>query len=109
MSWLKAGLRALEVNGLGALLLPMVALALLTRWEKRWWPEIEWRKKWARRIVFGSAILAVLLAWLGPTKTEATREVAPVKIDENAAAEMKPAQAPEEKPVTPRHRGPSGK
>lgn len=63
------------LSGLGApwyvwLPAPIVAVAILAKKETSWLPEADARRKWARRIFFGSLVLAVALAWLLPAKPE---------------------------------------
>lgn len=50
------------------LLVPIIALVFLAKKEVEWIPELETRKKWARRIFFGSILVAVLVAFWGPER-----------------------------------------
>ncbi len=50
------------------LLVPMIAVAYLARKETEWLPELAERKKWSRRIFFGSILLAIVVAKISPDK-----------------------------------------
>jgi hypothetical protein len=52
------------------LLVPVIALVFLAKKETEWIPELAARKKWARRIFFGSLVLAMLLAFFGPDSND---------------------------------------
>lgn len=45
---------------------PIVLVAVIARKEATWLPEPDRRRKWARRIFFGSIVLAVALAYFRP-------------------------------------------
>ena len=65
------------LDGLGApwyawLLVPLIAIGYLAKKETEWMPEPETRKKWARRVFFGSIALAFVLAKLGADRREET-------------------------------------
>lgn len=47
------------------ILIPMIAIGYLAKKETQWMPELETRKKWARRIFLGSIVLAFAIAKLG--------------------------------------------
>jgi hypothetical protein len=46
---------------------PMVLVTILAKKETSWMPEPAERKKWARRIFFGSIGLALVIAYFRPT------------------------------------------
>jgi hypothetical protein len=50
------------------LLVPMIAVAYLARKEAEWLPDLAERKKWARRIFFGSIVVAIVVAKLSPNR-----------------------------------------
>lgn len=50
------------------LLVPMIAVTYLARKETEWLPDPAERKKWARRIFFGSILLAIVVAKLSPDR-----------------------------------------
>jgi hypothetical protein len=47
-------------------LAPFFAVGYLAKKEPQWIPDPERRRRWARRLFFGSIILALLIAWLRP-------------------------------------------
>ena len=57
---------AVGVRWLYALLLPMLFFGWLARMEPRWLPDEAQRQRIARRLLFGSVLLAGLVAWLKP-------------------------------------------
>jgi hypothetical protein len=89
---LKNALGALGVPWLGLLIVPILIIGLVAKKEREWIPEEEARKRWSRRLVFGSIAVSVLLALVGP---EPARD----------PAGSQPGGA--NPPV--RHRGPPGK
>ncbi len=48
------------------IIIPMVAIGYLAKQESKWMPEVDTRRKWSRRLVFGSIAIALLIAWLRP-------------------------------------------
>jgi hypothetical protein len=44
------------------LILPMIAVAVLARKESEWLPDVDERRKWSKRLVFGSIILSLVIA-----------------------------------------------
>lgn len=50
------------------LLVPMFVVAYLARKEAEWLPEVDTRRKWARRLFFGSIVIALLIAFLRPAR-----------------------------------------
>ena len=48
------------------ILLPMLAIGYLAKKESKWMPEVETRRKWSRRLVLGSVVVAVLVAVFSP-------------------------------------------
>lgn len=59
------------------LLVPAIAVGYLARKETEWLPELTERKKWARRIFFGSIVAAILLAKAFPAREESAMPVPP--------------------------------
>jgi len=59
-------LAALGAPWLLLFLLPMIAIGMVARREREWMPDEEQRKRWSRRLVFGSLGLSVLLALVTP-------------------------------------------
>lgn len=58
------------------LLVPIIAVGYLAKKEVEWMPDPETRRKWARRIFFGSIAVALVIGFFRPEpKTEA--ETAP--------------------------------
>lgn len=49
------------------LLVPIVVVGYCAKKEHEWIPEPERRRIWARRIVFGSIVLSLLIAWATPS------------------------------------------
>lgn len=45
---------------------PMVLVAVLAKKETTWMPDLAERRKWARRIFFGSILLAAVIAYFRP-------------------------------------------
>lgn len=44
------------------LLLPMIVVAIVARKETEWLPDLDERRKWSKRLVFGSIILSLVIA-----------------------------------------------
>lgn len=84
-------LGAMGVPFLGLLIVPVLLIGMIAKKEAQWMPQPEDRKRWSRRLVFGSIGAAVLLALLFPKKREPDSDRA------------EPSSAPM------RHRGPPGK
>lgn len=61
-------LRRLDAPWYACLLVPLIAVAFLAKKEIDWMPDPETRKKWARRVFFGSIAIAIALAWLRPPR-----------------------------------------
>lgn len=61
------------------LLTPFIAVALLARKETEWMPELQTRKKWARRIFFGAILIAVAMAFLRPARPPEKTSPAPMR------------------------------
>ena len=87
---LRNALGALGVPWLALLILPALLIGAVAKREAKWVPAEPDRKKWARRLVFGSIAVAILLALVFPKK-----------------APPPDPNAPRQEPV--RLRGPSGK
>lgn len=51
------------------LLAPLFLFGYLAKKEQQWIPEPERRRRLARRLLFGSIVLALLFAWLRPART----------------------------------------
>lgn len=83
-------LAALGLPWLALLILPALIFGFLAKREEQWWPEPLERKRWSRRLVFGSIALAIAISFLKPKPS---------------APEVKPAS---ERVAAPHH-GPSGK
>lgn len=62
--YVKLGLAKLGVHWLYVLLLPFFLFGWLAKREERWLPEERQRKWWARGLIAGSVVLAVLIASL---------------------------------------------
>ncbi len=45
------------------LIVPVLLIAYFAKKEEEWIPDAERRKTWARRVLYGSVGLAVLIAW----------------------------------------------
>ncbi len=87
LGWVKWGLSSMGVHWLALLIVPSLLIAAAARKEKEWIPDEAERKKWARGLVFGSLIAAVLAAFLFP----------------------KPPSPKPDRPTSPRRIGPPGK
>jgi hypothetical protein len=48
------------------IIIPILAIGYLAKQESKWMPEVETRRKWSRRLVFGSIGIALLVSWLSP-------------------------------------------
>lgn len=57
-------LRGLGVHWIFALVLPALLFSWLAKREERWLPDEAVRRRWARGLIVGSLLLAVLIAWL---------------------------------------------
>lgn len=80
LGWLRWALASLGVHWLALLVVPSLLIMAAVRKEKEWWPDEAERKKWARGLVFGSLIAAVLAAFLFPAPPQPVEErVTPVR------------------------------
>jgi len=52
---------------------PFVVVTILARKEPEWMPDPVERRKWARRLVYGSLLIFLLVAIFGPSKPAATQ------------------------------------
>jgi hypothetical protein len=57
-------LAALGVHWLYVILLPIFLFSWLAGKEPQWFPDEAQRKRYARGLIFGSILLAILIAWL---------------------------------------------
>src|SRR5687767_4037127 len=64
IAWFRELLTKLGAPWYAWLLVPIIAVAMLAKKELEWMPELDTRKKWARRLFFGSIVIAVTLAFL---------------------------------------------
>lgn len=62
--YVKLGLARLGVHWLFVLLLPVFFFGWLAKREERWLPDTGQRKLWARGLIAGSLVLALLIGWL---------------------------------------------
>jgi hypothetical protein len=62
------------------LIAPILVFGYLGKKEEQWFPEPAIRRRWARRVLFGSIAIAVLLAWLRPSKPASTLPVEPAPV-----------------------------
>ena len=62
--WVNVGLTRLGVHWLYAMILPAVFFMWLSKREDRFIPEEAKRKLYARSLIAGSLVLALLIAWL---------------------------------------------
>lgn len=60
---------------------PIVVVTILAKKEPEWIPDPAQRKKWSRRLVYGSLVIFLLVAFFAPRKTEAP--LPPGKSQEN--------------------------
>jgi hypothetical protein len=90
---LQNALGALGVPWLALLILPALIIGWIAKRELVWMPEVQERKKWARRLVFGSLAVSVLLALVFPKPEPPPGSALPPGASESS----------------PRLRGPSGK
>lgn len=79
-----AGFRHL-LSRLGApwyllLILPFVAVGYVARKEAEWLPDLAQRRRWARRLLWGSIVLALLLALLRPAPRGEAEQAAPSQL-----------------------------
>lgn len=66
LGWLQWILRAAGAHWLALLLAPALIVMALARKEAEWVPDEEERRKWARGLVFGAILAAVLAGFLVP-------------------------------------------
>ncbi len=66
LSWLKWLLALGGAHWLALLISPTLVLGLLVRKETAWIPDEQERRKWAKGLVFGSLIAAVVAGMLAP-------------------------------------------
>lgn len=71
LAWFKHLLVRLGAPWYVWIIVPIVLVGWLAKREQEWIPEAARRRWWARRIFFGSIVLAVLLSWLRPARPEA--------------------------------------
>ena len=64
----QALLATLGVHWLYVIILPVVLFGWLAKKEPQWLPDEAKRRRIARSLLFGSIVLAVLIAWLRPAK-----------------------------------------
>lgn len=62
--WIKVGLTRLGVHWLYVLILPVLFFSWLSKREDRLMPDEGRRKLWARGLIAGSIIVAILITWL---------------------------------------------
>jgi len=62
--YVKLGLTKLGVHWLYVMIIPVVFFSWLAKREDRFIPDEAKRKFWARSLIAGSIILAVLIAWI---------------------------------------------
>lgn len=67
LAGVKQGLRAAGASWLVLLLLPTLLLAVLAKKESDWIPNEDVRRRWARSLIFGSLLAAVLSSFLLPS------------------------------------------
>ena len=65
-TWLRRSLRGLGLHWLIWLVVPVFLVGMLAKKEQEWIPEQERRTKWARGLVFGSILAALIAGWLMP-------------------------------------------
>ena len=73
ISWLKWLLAQAGAHWLALLVAPTIVLGLLVRKEAEWIPDEQVRRTWARGVVFGSILAAILSGLLIPDAPEPTR------------------------------------
>ena len=71
--WLRYVLDRLEAPWLVWLLLPLIVIGLLAKKEVQWMPDAERRLKWAKGLIFGSLLAAILSSLLLPKPPEPER------------------------------------
>ena len=59
-------LAALGIHWLYIILIPIFLFSWMNKQEPRWLPDAARRKLYARSLIVGSVVLAVLIAWLHP-------------------------------------------
>lgn len=73
ISWLKWLLAQAGAHWLALLVAPTIVLGLLVRKEAEWIPDEQVRRTWARGLVFGSILAAILSGLLIPDAPEPAR------------------------------------
>jgi hypothetical protein len=63
------------------LILPIVLVTILARKEIEWLPDPEARRKWSRWLVFGSLVIALIVARLRPHHAPAAEPTLPERHD----------------------------
>ncbi len=77
LAWIREGLRAAGASWLVLLLLPTLLLAVLAKKEVDWIPDEDVRRRWARGLIFGSILAAIVSSFLLPSPP-ASDDPAPV-------------------------------
>ena len=77
IGWVKWGLAAIGLHWAFLLVVPSVLVMVAAKKEMELMPEVQERKKWARGLVAGALIAAVLGAWLFPAPPEPEPERRP--------------------------------
>lgn len=72
MTWIRRLLNRMDAPWYVWLLVPVLAVGYLAKKETQWMPDEAQRRKWARRIFFGSIALALLIAYFRPARREAS-------------------------------------
>lgn len=72
--WVQWGLGWIGLPWWALLILPGLALAWAARREPEWIPDQAVRTKWARGLVLGAVVAALLAAWLVPGVPQPPRE-----------------------------------
>lgn len=80
LGWLYWGLRAVGIHWLLLLILPTVVIMVLAKKERIWMPDENERRKWARGLVFGSIIAAVLAGFIAPKAPPPPADSAPASV-----------------------------
>lgn len=76
ISWLKWLLANVGAHWLALLVAPTIVLGVLARKEAKWIPDEQVRRTWARGLVFGSILAALLSRLLIPDAPEPARSPA---------------------------------
>jgi 4-hydroxybenzoate polyprenyltransferase len=79
-------LRDLQAPWLAWLLLPILFVAVLAKKEEDWWPDEARRARWARRLIYGSVVLAIILAFVVPKPPREPREPSPPRVKHHGPA-----------------------